>query len=161
MLESDTFWALIGLILFLAIVVAVGAPKTIVAMLDKRTDRIRDELDEARKAREEAQALLAEYQRKRRDAERDADAIVEEARKEAKRLTDEANEKLRDMVERRTKSAENKISQAEAQALGEVRARATDLAIAAAADLLAKKLDSDAGSQMIERSIATVQQRLN
>ncbi len=161
MLQSDTFWALVGLIIFIVIVAAVGAPKKILALLDKRTDRIRDDLDEARKAREEAQALLAEYQRKRRDAERDADAIVEEARREAKRLTEEANEKLREMVERRTKSAENKIAQAEAQALGEVRTRATNLAIAAAADLLAKKLDSDAGSKMIDRSIETVQQRLN
>lgn len=161
MLETDTFWALVGLVIFGVIVVVVGAPKKIVALLDKRTDRIRDDLDEARKAREEAQALLAEYQRKRLDAERDADAIIEEARKEAKRLTEEANEKLRDMVERRTKSAENKIAQAEAQALGEVRARASDLAIAAAADLLTRKLDGSAGSTMIDRSIETVQQRLN
>ncbi|WMS41753.1 ATP F0F1 synthase subunit B [Acuticoccus sp. MNP-M23] len=161
MLESDTFWALIGLIIFAVIVVAVGAPKKIVALLDKRTDRIRDDLDEARKAREEAQALLAEYQRKRRDAERDADAIIEEARKEAKRLTEEANEKLRDMVDRRTKSAENKIAQAEAQALGEVRARASDLAVAAAADLLTRKLDGNAGAKMLDESIETVQQRLN
>ena len=161
MFNTDTFWALVGLIIFFVIVVLVGAPKQIIALLDTRTTRIREEIDEARKAREEAQSLLAEYQRKRHDAEAEADSIVEEARREAKRLTEEANEKLREMVERRTKAAETKIAQAEAQAISEVRGRATDLAVMAAADLLKDKLAGDAGGAMIEQSIETVRQRLN
>ncbi|GAB5376699.1 MAG: F0F1 ATP synthase subunit B [Acuticoccus sp.] len=161
MLSSDTFWAFVSLVIFLIIVFAAGAPKQIMALLDKRTDRIRDELDEARKAREEAQSLLSEYQRKRRDAEAEADAIVEEARREAKRLTEEANAKLTEMVERRTKAAENKIAQAESQAIGEVRARATDLAIAAASDILTDKLSGAAGGEMIDKSIGMVRERLN
>ncbi len=161
MLQSDTFWALVGLIIFLILIVSVGAPKRLISMLDARTNRIRAELDAARRTREEAQALLAEYQRRRRDAEAEAQTIVEEARAEARRLTDEANEKLRDMVTRRTKTAETKIAQAEAQAIAEVRGRAADLAVAAASELLSKKLSGDAGSVMIDKSIGEVRQRLN
>jgi len=160
-LGTDTIWALISLIIFLVLVFAAGAPKQILGLLDKRTQRIRDELDDARKAREEAQALLAEYQRKRRDAEADAEAIIDEARREAKRLTEEANAKLTELVERRTAAAENKIAQAEAHAIGEVRARATDLAVAAATDILSQRLSGEAGTAMVDSSIETVRQRLN
>ncbi|MBJ3774268.1 F0F1 ATP synthase subunit B family protein [Acuticoccus mangrovi] len=161
MFSTDTFWAFIGLVLFFVVVVAVGAPRKILAMLDTRTDRIRTELDEARKSREEALALLAEYQRRRRDAEAEAEAILEEARKEARRMTEEASEKLKDMVERRTKAAEAKIAHAESQAISEVRGRATDLAVAAAANLLAKKVSGTVATKMIDDSISTVRQRLN
>lgn len=161
MLQSDSFWALVGLIIFFIVVVAVGGPKRIIAMLDGRTNRIRAELDEARRTREEAQALLAEYQRRRRDAEAEAQVIVEEARNEARRLTEEANEKLRDMVTRRTKTAETKIAMAEAQAISEVRGRAADLAVAAATELLTKTLAGKAGEAMIDKSIGEVRQRLN
>ncbi len=78
MLETDTFWALVGLVLFLALVVAVGAPKKIAAGLDARTVRIREELEAARRSREEARALLLEYQKKRGEAEQEAQTIVEE-----------------------------------------------------------------------------------
>lgn len=161
MLESDSFWALVGLIIFFVIVFAVGAPKRVVSALDARTSRIRKELDEARRAREEAQSLLAEYQRKRREAEAEAATIVEEARREAQRLTEEANTKLRELVERRTKSAEDKIAQAEAQAIAEIRGRAADLAIAAATKILSDKLAGGAAQKMIDDSIAVVRQRLH
>ncbi|MEM8551412.1 MAG: ATP F0F1 synthase subunit B [Pseudomonadota bacterium] len=161
MLESDSFWALVGLILFFVVVFAVGAPKRVIATLDKRTDRIKTELAEAKKAREEAQALLAEYQRKRRDAEAEAAHILEEARNEARRLSEEADAKLRDMVDRRTRAAELKISQAEAQAIAEVRSRAANLAVAAASDVLSDKLKGEPGAEMVERSISTVRERLH
>lgn len=161
MLASDSFWALVGLIVFLGIVIAAGAHRKVFAALDNRSARIRNELDQARQSREEAQALLAEYQRKRRDAEAEAEHIIEDARKEARRLTEEANEKLRDVVERRTKAAETKIAQAEAQAVAEVRGRATDLAIAAAGDLLRQKVTGDAANAMVDNSIETVKARLN
>lgn len=161
MLNTDTFWALVALILFLIIVLAVGGPGMIAKALDARTQRIRNELDEARKNREEAQALLAEYQRRRRDAEAEASTIVEEARKEARRLTEEANEKLRDMVERRTKTAENKIAQAEAQATAEVRGRAAELAVAAATDILKARVSGETANRLVTESIDTVRQRMN
>lgn len=161
MLESDSFWALVGLILFFVVIFAVGAPRRVLSALDNRTARIQTELDEARKSREEAQALLAEYQRKRQEAEAEAESIVEEARKEARRLTEEANAKLRDMVERRTKAAEDKIAQAESQATAEIRDRAADLAVATAAEILSTKLSGDPSRKMIDESIATVRQRLH
>lgn len=161
MFETDTFWALVGLILFFVVVVAVGAPRQLIGVLDSRTTRIRTELDEARRNREESQALLAEYQRRRRDAETEAASIVEDARKEARRLTEEANEKLRDMVERRQKVAENKIAQAEAQAVSEVRGRASDLAIAAATEILQRRVSGDTANRLVDRSIDMVRQRLN
>jgi F-type H+-transporting ATPase subunit b len=161
MLESDTFWTLVGLILFFVVVIAVGGPRWVLNRLDARTDRIRNELEEARKSREEAQALLAEYQRKRRDAEAEAESIVEEARREAQAMTEEANARLREMVERRTAAAEAKIAQAEAQATAEVRARAADLAVSAAAEILRERMTGDTGQQMINDSIDTVRQRLN
>ncbi|ORE96110.1 F0F1 ATP synthase subunit B family protein [Acuticoccus yangtzensis] len=161
MLNSDTFWALVALIIFVGIIIAVGGPGMIARALDGRTNRIRTELDEARKAREEAQALLAEYQRRRRDAEAEAQSIVEEARKEARRLTEEANEKLRDMVERRTKSAEAKIAQAEAHATAEIRGRASELAIAAATDILKARVAGATADRLVSDSIETVRQRLN
>ncbi|XWN33307.1 MAG: F0F1 ATP synthase subunit B [Devosia sp.] len=161
MLESDSFWALVGLILFLILVFAIGAPGKVIKAIDRRTERIKAELDEAKKAREEAQALLAEYQRRRRDAEAEAETIVEEAKREAQRMTEEANAKLRDMVDRRTESAESKIAQAEAQALKEVRSRAADLAVAAAADILKAKLQGENGVSMVDTSIDAVRARLN
>ncbi|RAI00308.1 ATP F0F1 synthase subunit B [Acuticoccus sediminis] len=161
MLNTDTFWAFVALVLFLLLVIAVGGPKMIVNGLDARTQRIRNELDEARKNREEAQALLAEYQRRRRDAEAEAASIVEEARKEARRLTEEANEKLRDMVERRTKTAEAKITQAETQATAEIRGRAAELAIAAAGDILKARVSGGTANRLIDDSIETVRARMN
>jgi F-type H+-transporting ATPase subunit b len=160
-LQTDTFWALVGLIVFVIIMFAVGAPKRIVAALDERTIKIRDELEAARRAREEARALLLEYQRKRGDAEREAEKIVEDARAEAERLTAEAKQKLKEMVERRTKVAETKIAQAEAQAIAEVRGRAADLAVLAAGNLLRDKLKGEAGYGLIDTSITTVRTRLN
>lgn len=158
---TDTFWAFVGLIIFFVIMFAFGAHKTVYTALDNRTKRIRSELDEARKSREEAQALLAEYQRKRRDAEAEAEQIIEDARKEARRLTEEANEKLRDMVARRTKAAETKIEQAEAQAIAEVRSRAAELAVAAATDLLRDRVSGDTASALVNKGIETVRDCLN
>jgi F-type H+-transporting ATPase subunit b len=160
-LETDAFWALVGLVLFLILIVAVGAPKRITAGLDGRTIRIREELEAARRSREEARALLLEYQRKRSEAEAEAAKIVEEARHEAERLTREAQQKLDEMVERRTKVAESKIAQAEAHAIAEVRDRAADLAVMAAGNLLGERLRGDAGHAMIDQSIAAVRTRLN
>lgn len=163
MLQSDSFWALVGLILFLVLIASVGVPKMVLQALDKRTARIKAELDEARKNREEAQALLAEYQRKRLDAEREAEEIVEEARREAKRLTEDAEAKLSDMVARRTQTAESKIAQAEAQALSQVRDRAADIAVAAAADVLRAKFSGGSAESdaLFDRSVQAVRTSLN
>lgn len=161
MLQSDTFWALVGLILFFVLIVSVGVPGRIMKLLDARTIKIREELEAARRSREEARSLLLEYQRKRSEAEQEAEKIVEDARREAERLTAEAAQKLDDMVERRTRVAEAKIAQAEAQAIAEVRGRAADLAVLAAGHLLTDRLKGDPGARMIDGAIETVRSRLN
>jgi len=156
-----TFWALVGLVLFFALITWIKVPGKVGAALDKRADTIRQELEEARKLREEAQALLAEYQRKRHEAEEEAEAIVAEARHEAERMTTEANQALEEMIERRTRAAERKIEQAEGQALAEVRARATDIAVAAAEAILAAKVKDKVADDLLAKSIEDVRARLN
>ncbi len=156
-----TFWAFVSLVLFIGLIAYLKVPGKIGSALDKRADTISKELDEARKLREEAQGLLAEYQRKRREAEAEADAIVAEARNEAERLTVEANEALEDMIERRTKAAERKIAQAEGQAIAEVRAKAADIAVAAAREILTNTVDGKVADDLLVKSIKEVESRLN
>jgi len=156
-----TFWALVGLILFFAIVVYLKVPGKLTAALDTRSARIRQELDEARRLREEAQAVLAEYQRKRKEAEAEAETILASAKLEAERMTTEAGEALDEMIARRTATAESKIAQAEAQAVAEVRARAAEVAVAAAKVILEDKVRGAVAGQLLDEGIATVKARLN
>ena len=154
-----TFWATAALIVFIALIMYLKVPGMITKSLDDRADKIRTDLDEARKLREEAQALLAEYQRKRRDAESEAETIVEAAKREADTLASDAKKKLDEYVERRTKMAEQKIAQAETQAMQDVKAIAAERAIAASEQVLMSKL-SDGGASLIKSSIAEVKSKL-
>ena len=156
-----SFWALVGLVLFLAIVFYAGAPAMIGKSLDGRAERISNELDEARRLRDEAQQLLAEYQRKRKEAEQEASDIVAAAKREAGLLLEEAQEKTQEYVTRRTAMAEQKIAQAERDAVNEVRSRAVDLAVAAAGDLLASKVDAKARGELFKSALKDVRSRLN
>ncbi len=156
-----SFWALIALILFFALLAYLKVPGMVTRNLDSRADKIRDELNEARRLREEAQSLLADYQRKRREAESEAEAIVAEAKEDAERLTAETNAALEDMIARRTKAAETKIAQAETQAIAEVRARAADVAVSAAEKVLAAKVTGSVSETLLTKSIEEVRTRLN
>ncbi|MBO6725943.1 MAG: F0F1 ATP synthase subunit B [Rhizobiaceae bacterium] len=156
-----SFWALVGLVLFLAIVFYAGAPAMIGKSLDGRAERISNELDEARRLRDEAQQLLAEYQRKRKEAEQEASDIVAAAKREAGLLLEEAQEKTQEYVTRRTAMAEQKIAQAERDAVNEVRSRAVDIAVAAAGDLLASKVDAKARGELFKSALKDVRSRLN
>jgi F-type H+-transporting ATPase subunit b len=158
---DNTLWAFVGLVLFLAMLVYLGVHRTAFGMLDKRAVAIRDELDQARRLREEAQGLLAEYQAKRTAAEREAADIVENAKAEAIRLTADAEVSIKDMIERRKKSVETKIAQAETAAIAEVRAVAAEVAIQAATRLLKDKVPGDVASGLVAKGIADVKARLN
>ena len=155
------FWALIGLIGFFAIIIYMKVPKTLAGGLDKRAVTIRNELDEARRLREEAEALLAQYQRKAKEAAAEATLIVEQAKREADALSLEARKRMEDYVTGRTKMAEQKIAQAEAQAIQEVRALSADVAIAAAEKILATRMGGGAGEALITKAISDVKTRLN
>jgi len=161
MLESTSFWIGVSFFGFIALTVYYGAPKMIAKALDDRADAIRAELDEARRLREEAQNLLAEYQRKQRDAETEAQDIIAQAKHEAELLANEARDKLKETLERRTRLAEDKIVQAEAQALKDVRNHAAEVAVAAAGQLIADGLSKDKAAGLIDDSIKGISSKLN
>src|SRR5687767_2233125 len=129
---DNTFWAFIALLIFIGVVVYYKVPRMISKALDERANRIRNELEEARRLREEAQQLLAEFQQKRKEAEKDAADIVASAKREADMLLEDAHRKTEEYVVRRTAIAEQKIAQAEQEAINEVRASAVDIAVEAA-----------------------------
>jgi F-type H+-transporting ATPase subunit b len=156
-----TFFALVGLVLFLALVAYLKVPAMMTKALDKRADNIRDELDQAKRLREEAQALLAEYQRKRKEAEAEAADILAAAQREAAMLTEEARQKTEEFVARRNALSEQKIRQAETDAIGAVRSAAVDLAIAAAEKVIAAKADAATQNTLFDKSMAQVKTRLN
>ena len=161
MLSTPEFWVAVSFFLFVALVIYMGVPGKITAALDARADRISEELAEANRLREEAQALLAEYQQKRKEAEAEAEAIVAQAKAEAEAYATEARTKLKETVERRTHLAEQKIAQAEVQAVKEVQSAASELAITAAADLIAAESKGSKGAKLIDESIAALKTKLN
>ena len=154
-------WVAVAFLLFVALLIYLKAPAKIAAMLDERSARIAKELAEAKKLREEAQALLDEYKKKRVQAEKDAEDIVALARREAEAFAHETRVKLSETLERRTKQAEQKIAQAEQQAVKDVRTAATDVAISAATRLLGAAAQGAKGTKLIEESIDAVKSRLN
>jgi F-type H+-transporting ATPase subunit b len=161
LLLSETFWALIALVLFIGIVLYVKVPAMITKSLDDRADRIKNELEEARKLREEAQQILAEYQRKRKEAEQEAAEILVAAKREAEILAKDAKRKTEEYVERRTALAEQKIGQAERDAAEEVRSSAIEIAVAAASSLLAGKVEGKVANDLFKASVSEVKSNLN
>jgi len=160
MLEAE-FWVAVAFVIFLGVLAYVGVHRKLIEALDQRGARIKAELDEARRLREEAAKLLAEYQRKQHEAEREADAIVAEAKAEAERVAAEAHGKMEEFVARRTKMAETKIGQAEAQALADVRAAAADAAVAAAERILSETAKGKIAEELVTRGIEDVKTKLN
>jgi F-type H+-transporting ATPase subunit b len=161
MLRMAEFWVGVAFVAFLLILAYYKVPALIAKALDDRAAGIRKELDEARRLREEAHALLADYQKKHRNAGQEAEAIVEQARREAEAFAAETRKSLAEMVERRRKQAEEKIARAEAQATEDVRAAAVDMAIAAAEKILREKAAGAGGAALIDESIRSIKTRLN
>ena len=159
-LETED-WVAIAFLCFLGLLAYLGAHRRILDFIDHRRDRIKSELDQARRLREEAQALLAEFERKGREAESEAAAIIAGAKAEAERLTAEAKVKMEDFVARRTKMAEAKIVQAEAQAVADVRSAASDAAVAAAEKILAATAKGKIAEDLLARGIEDVRTKFN
>jgi F-type H+-transporting ATPase subunit b len=154
-------WVAIAFLCFLGLLAYLGAHRMIIDALDARRARIKSELDDARKLREEAQALLAEFERKGRDAEKEAEAIIASAKVEAERLATEAKARIEDFVARRTKMAEQKIVQAEAQALADVKSAAADAAVAAAERILSVSAKGKVAEDLLTRGIEDVKSKFN
>ena len=155
------FWVAVAFVIFLCILVYMKVPGMLTKMLDDRADAIRQDLDAARKLREEAQDLLADYQGKQRQAETEAQQIIEEARREAEALKVEGDRAMQETLARRTRLAEDKIARAEAQAVAEVRAIAVEVATAAAERIVQDKVAGGLGSTIVEQSIRDLKGKLN
>ncbi|HTV70951.1 MAG TPA: F0F1 ATP synthase subunit B [Rhizobiaceae bacterium] len=156
-----TFWALVALVIFIGIVIYMKVPGMIGRSLDERANKIKGELEEARRLREEAQQLLAEFQRKRKEAEKEAGDIVAAAKREAGTLVEEAKKRTEEYVARRTALAETKIAQAERDAVNEVRSRAVDIAIEAARKVIGDKVDTSVGADLFKDSLNQLKSKLN
>lgn len=159
-LNDPEFWVLIAFLVAVGGLVRKATP-TLKTALDARADKIRHDLNEAARLREEAQRTLAEYQRKQRDALKEAEQIVAHARVEAERVAEQAARDLDAALERRQRQAVEKIALAETKAIAEVRNIAVDVAIAAVRQMLAEDLDSARKSALIDASIDDLSQRLN
>lgn len=158
--HNPVFWVTISFVLFMALLAYYKVPGLIAQALDARAARIKLELDEARRLRDDAQALLADYKRKAGEAEREAEAIVEQARREAESLAEQTAKALEESLARRTKLAEDKIARAEAQAVAEVRSAAVSAAVGAAETILKGK-SGQLGTNLIDDSIRTLGSKLN
>jgi F-type H+-transporting ATPase subunit b len=158
-LHEAEFWVLVAAVIF---VVAVGRKvgPMITGGLDARAARIRIELDEARRLREEAERLVAEYRAKQQEGAADAEAIVAHAKAEAERIAAQSARDLEQALERRQRLAEERIAQAEAKALDEVRAAAIDVAIAAARDVIAAQINEQRGAALLDAAIVALPERL-
>ncbi len=154
-------WVAVCFVIFLGVLAYVGVHRKMLDALDHRSARIKAELEEARRLRDEAGKLLADYQKKQREAEREAEAIVADAKAEAGRVAAEARVKMEEFVARRTKLAETKIGQAEAQALADVRAAAADAAVTAAEKILRDTAKGKIADDLVAQGIADVKAKLN
>lgn len=152
-LYDSRTWVAIPVILFLVFVTYKGAFKALNSTLDDRANSIKNELEEARRLREEAQTLLASYQRKQKEAEEQAESIVKQARADAENMAVQARKDLSDRLERRAAQAEAKIANAESQAMSEVKAKAADLAMDTAETLIRTKLTAGDKSKLIQEGI--------
>jgi F-type H+-transporting ATPase subunit b len=153
------FWVSIALAIFLFFV-ARRAYRIIVIALDDRAEKIKNRIDEAGRLAEEAQALLASYERKQRDAAEEAEATIAGARREAERLSADAKEDLERALRRREAQAMERIAQAEAAAIAEVRARAVDVAMEATRRLMAERLTPQQADGLIDAAIAELPKKL-
>ena len=161
MFEEPETWVTIAFIILMGLFGYLGVHRTVLKALDNRSARIKGELDDARRLKEEAAKVLEEYKARRASAEREAEDIITTARTEAERIATEAKAKMEDFVARRTKTAENKIALAEAQALADVRAAAADAAVAAAANIMSQSVKGQVADELLAKGIAEVKQKLN
>lgn len=155
------FWVGIAFLIFVGIIVYMKVPAGVAESLDQRAEAIRKELDQARRLREEAQDLLADYQQKQRRADDEAKAIIENAEREAVAIKEQSEKALKESIERRSRIAEEKIARAEAQALNEVRGAVIEAATSAAEKVLAARVQGAVAGGLVEQSIRELKGKLN
>jgi F-type H+-transporting ATPase subunit b len=157
MLEKDATWVAIGFILFILMLIYFKVPGQITKILDNRAEKIKNELDEARKLREEAQAILADFQKKNNEAEKSAKALIDEAKKIAKNYEKEAKLKLEESLERRKKLLDEKLKRAEVEALNQIKNDITDIVFDAIDKTLSNdNINKDASDKIIDNGIKEI-----
>ena len=161
MFQEPETWVAIAFIILMCVFAYFGVHRTVLKALDNRSARIKAELDDARRLKDEAAKVLGDYKARRASAEREAEDIIANARSEAERIATEAKAKMEDFVARRTKTAESKIALAEAQALADVRAAAADAAVAAASSILSKTVKGEVADDLLTKGINEVRRKLN
>ena len=161
MFAEPEFWVAVAFFILMGVFAYFGIHRTVLKTLDHRSERIKAELDDARRLKDEAAKLLAEYQGRRASAEREAEEIIASAKADAERIASEAKARMEDFVVRRTKTAESKIALAEAQALADVRAAAADAAITAASTILSQSVKGPVADDLLAKGIDEVRQKLN
>lgn len=159
--EDPTFWVAVGTVLFIGVLLWRRVPAMVAKLLDDRAAAIKAELDEARRLREEAEVLLAQYRSKTANAQQEAQAIIDAAKDVAERMAVDARVQLQLQIERRGKMAEQKIAQAEAEAIADVRAAATSAATKAAAEVIGKRMTETKRDELIETSIRDLRTKLH
>jgi F-type H+-transporting ATPase subunit b len=160
-LANTDFIVIVSFLIFVGILIYAGVPRILTGMLDKRAAQIRADLDEARALRDEAKTVLASYERKKKDVQEQADRIVAKARDEAVAAAAQARADLQAAIARRLQAAEDRIASAEAEAVREVRERAVSIAVAVAAEILAKQMTPEAAGAAIDASIKQVGEKLH
>ncbi len=155
------FWVAVAFVILMGVFGYFGVHRTILRALDHRRDRIQKELEDARRLKEEASKLVAEYRTRRASAEREAQDIVANAKADAERIAAEAKAKMEDFVARRTKTAESKIAQAESQAIADVRAAAAEAAVTAASSIMTQSVKGSVADGLIAKGIQDVRSKLN
>jgi F-type H+-transporting ATPase subunit b len=154
------FWVAVSFFIFVGVLVYFGVHKKIASLLDTRALLISKELEEARRLRDEAEKVLADYRRKLGDVVTEVDNMIALATKEAGTLAAETRQSLKEHVDRRIKLAEEKIARAETEAVREFRSVAVDAAIAAAQNLIATKLTPDRAKKLVSKSIEALKSKL-
>src|SRR6202163_890715 len=161
MFTEPEFWVAVAFVILMGVFIYFGIHRTVLKALDHRAERIKAELDDARRLKEEAAKLLAEYKTRRASAEREAEEIISNAKAEAERIAVEAKAKMEDFVARRTETAESKIALAEAQAIADVRSAAANAAVAAASTILSQSVKGSVADDLLAKGIAEVSAKLN
>ena len=161
MFTEPEFWVAVAFVILMGVFAYFGIHRTVLKTLDHRSERIKAELDDAGRLKDEAAKLLAEYKARHASAEREAQDIVASAKAEAERIAAEARTKMEDFVVRRTKTAESKIALAEAQALADVRAAAAEAAVTAASTILSQSVKGPVADDLLAKGIAEVKAKLN
>ena len=160
-LKNTDFVVLVSFLVFVAVLLYLGVPKMLGGMLDARADGIKAELDEARKLKEDARALLASYEKKQAEVQAQADRIVAAARDEAAAAAEQAKADIATSVKRRLAAAEDQIASAQASAVKEVRDQAVMVAVGAAQDIIAKQMTAADGNKLIDAAIDDVATKLH